>query len=101
MAAVHLDCPEKRKTNLDQTLYEKQVGCDNPFEVDVSPSVLNIFDFYDPSPPFLRLFKAQLLQVDLPPFVLRAKPHKTDHEGCRDWSRLSQNATESPGFEAG
>lgn len=86
---------------MDQRLYEKQVGCDNPFEVDVSPSVLNIFDFYDPSSLFFRLFKSQLLQVDLPPFVPRAKPHKTDHEGCRDWSRLSQNATESSGFEAG
>lgn len=86
---------------MEQRLYEKQVGCNNPFEVDVSPSVLNNFDFYDPSPLFFMLFKAQLLQVDLPPFVLRVKPHKTDHEGRCDWSRLSQNATESPGFEAG
>lgn len=42
LAAVHLDRSEKL---LDQRLYEKQVGCDNPFEVDVSPSVLNISTF--------------------------------------------------------
>lgn len=31
---------------------------------------------------FFRLFKAQLLQVDLPPFVLRAKPQKLTTRGA-------------------